>query len=438
MSPTHNCQVRVNSRGAIRAVIAVVAAALTLTLGVSPSQASAPRIVGGSPIEIASAPWQVLLRINNTTQCGGAIIADTWILTAAHCMSGISAGQVEAFVGVTDQNRLTREQLVPVNQVIVNPQWNSANYSNDLALIGLAAPIVVSPTVRPIAMPLLQDPSAWPAAGEQATISGWGTTTISGTSSPTLRAATVQILSSPTDPKCGEYGTSFAPGNHVCAGIPQGGVDACQGDSGGPLTVAVNGSPLLAGIVSSGNGCADPKFPGLYTRVSSFLPWLRQYVALPQSPPGSPTGVEVKALQGGRAFVSWAAPVNDGGVEIAYSAASSSDGRTCTSKETTCVVTGLTIGSSYTFTVTASNSIGQSAPSAPTSTITAVSGTARVGKTVPKSTVLRWAGRTTGTILAITKSQCSVSARGVQLNRAGNCVVKVTGSPKKVVILAVA
>ena len=438
MSPTHNCLVSTPTRHLLRAAAAVMAGVCVLVAGIPQAQAGAARVVGGSPIDITSAPWQALLRINGTTQCGGAIIADTWILTAAHCMSGITAGQVEVFVGVTDQSRLTREQLVPVNQVIVNPQWNSANYSNDLALVGLAAPIVVSPTVRPVALPLLQDPSAWPASGEQATISGWGATTTSGTSSPLLRAATVQILSSPTDPKCGEYGTSFVPGNHVCAGIPQGGIDACQGDSGGPLTVAVNGSPLLAGIVSSGNGCADPKFPGLYTRVTSFLPWLRQYVALPQSPPGSPTGVEVKALQGGRAVLTWAVPVNDGGVEISYSAASSSDGRTCTSKETTCVVSGLTIGNSYTFTVTASNSIGQSAPSAPTSVITAVSGSAKVGKTVPKSTVLRWAGRTTGTILAITKSQCSVTARGVQLNRAGNCTVKVTGSTKKVVILAVA
>jgi secreted trypsin-like serine protease len=353
-------------------------------------------------------------------------------------MNGIGPGQVEAYVGVTDQNRLSRDRLAPVSQVIVHPNWNPSTYSNDLALIGLAAPLAFSPSVQQVALPLVQDANAWPASGEQATISGWGSTTPSGASSALLRAATVQILSAPSEAKCGEYGASYVPGNHVCAGMPQGGVDACQGDSGGPLTVAYNGTPVLAGIVSSGSGCADPKFPGLYSRVTSFLPWLRQYVALPQSPPGAPTGVEVKALQGGRVFVSWVPPVNDGGAAISYVASSSADQRSCTAEVTSCVISGLSVGASYTFTVTSGNSIGLSAPSAASSAVTAVSGTGRVGSTVRKATVLRWAGRASGNIVVLSKAQCVASSRGVVLNRAGYCSVKVTGSSKKVVILAVA
>lgn len=421
-----------------RILVSVLAVLAVLATGVPEANAVAPRIVGGSPIDITAAPWQVLLRINNATQCGGAIINDSWILTAAHCMNGIGPSQVEAYVGVTDQNRLSRDQQVQVSQVIVNPGWNSSTYANDLALIGLSAPIVPSASVQPVSLPLVQDASAWPALGEQGTISGWGTTTVSGSSSAILRAATVQILSSPTDSKCGEYGTSFTPGNHVCAGLPQGGVDACQGDSGGPLTVGFNGAPVLAGIVSSGSGCADPKYPGLYTRVTSYLPWLREYVPLPQSPPGSPTGVQVKALQGARVLVSWVPPVNDGGAEISYVASTSTDQRTCTTDTTSCVISGLSIGTSYTVTVTSGNSIGLSSPSAPSASFTAVSGTARVGTTVRKSTVLRWAGRTSGSITAITKAQCVVTGRGVQLKRQGNCSVKVTGSRQRVVILAVA
>lgn len=417
----------------------MAAAAVTfLTFGLAEAQASAPRIIGGNPIDATAAPWQVLLRINNATQCGGALISDTWILTAAHCLNGMGPSQVEAYVGVTDQNRVTRDQQVQVSQVIINPGWNPSTYSSDLALIGLAAPVVTGASVQPALLPLVQDSNAWPAAGEQATISGWGSTTLSGSSSPLLRAATVQILTSPTDPKCGEYGTSFVPGNHLCAGLPQGGIDACQGDSGGPLTVAYNGAAVLAGIVSSGTGCADPRYPGLYTRVTSFLPWLRQYVALPQSPPGTPTDVQVKALQGGRVFVSWTPPINDGGAAISYVAASSADQRSCKADVPSCVISGLTIGSTYTFSVTAANSIGTSAPTAPSAAVTGVSGTAKVGTTVRKATVLRWAGRSSGTIVAITKSQCSVTSRGVQLAKAGNCSVKVLGSGKKIVILAVA
>jgi secreted trypsin-like serine protease len=330
-----------------RRILAVVLAVVAIgALSPTQAQAASPRIIGGSPIDITAAPWQVLLRINGTTQCGGAVIADTWLLTAAHCVSGVGAGQIEAYIGVTDQNRLSRDRLAPVSQVIVHPNWNSSTYSNDLALIGLAAPLAFSPSVQQVALPLVQDANAWPASGEQATISGWGSTTPSGASSALLRAATVQILSAPSEAKCGEYGASYVPGNHVCAGMPQGGVDACQGDSGGPLTVAYNGTPVLAGIVSSGSGCADPKFPGLYSRVTSFLPWLRQYVALPQSPPGAPTGVEVKALQGGRVFVSWVPPVNDGGAAISYVASSSADQRSCTAEVTSCVISGLLVGAS--------------------------------------------------------------------------------------------
>ena len=423
---------------ALRILASLTAGVALLAFGVGEAQASAPRIVGGSPIDVTAAPWQVLLRINNATQCGGAIIHDSWILTAAHCMNGVGPGQVEAYVGVTDQNRLSRDQLVQVAQVIVNPGWNSSNYSNDLALIGLAAPLVPSASVQPVSLPLVQDAATWPALGEQGTISGWGSTTLSGSSSALLRAATVQILSSPTDPKCGEYGSSFTPGNHVCAGMPQGGVDACQGDSGGPLTVGYNGSPVLAGIVSSGSGCADAKYPGLYTRVTSYLPWIREYAPVPQSPPGSPTGVQAQALQGGRVLVSWVPPVNDGGAEISYVASTSTDQRTCTTDTTSCVISGLSVGTSYTVTVTSGNSIGLSSPSAPSAPVTAVSGTSRVGTTVRKSTVLRWAGRTAGSITAITKAQCVVTGRGVQLKRQGICSVKVTGSRARVVILAVA
>lgn len=410
----------------------------TVSAGVPQAQASVPRIVGGSPVDITAVPWQVLLRINDSVQCGGALIADTWILTAAHCMNGVSPSQVQAFVGVTDQNHLTRDHLVPVSQVIVNPSWNSTTYASDLALIGLAAPVSPSASVQPVALPLVQNASTWPALGEAATISGWGTTTINGSSSPLLRAATVQILTAPSDAKCGEYGAGYVPGNHVCAGVPQGGVDACQGDSGGPLTVAYNGGAVLAGVVSSGSGCADPKFPGLYTRVTSFLPWLRQYVPLPQSPPGAPTSVTIKPLQGGRAYIGWSAPINDGGAEISYVATASSDQRTCATDGLSCVITGLTVGRQYTVTVTSANAIGMSEPSVPSANFTAVSGTARVGATVRTAVVQRWAGRSSGAITAVTKTQCKVTARGVQLLRAGNCSVKVSGSRARVVILATA
>lgn len=82
------------------------------------------------------------------------------------------------------------------------------------------------------------------------------------------------MLASPGDANCGSYGGIFLPLDQICAGGNAGSIDACSGDSGGPMVVPVNGVPVLAGVVSTGKSCADANFPGLYARVTTFLPWL--------------------------------------------------------------------------------------------------------------------------------------------------------------------
>ncbi|GBG83026.1 hypothetical protein CBR_g36645 [Chara braunii] len=115
--------------------------------------------------------------------------------------------------------------------------------------------------------------------GGDVTICGWGSMSASGTSaSAYLMAATVDYLPN----SCGKYKkpdtNEYVSSLMVCAGCPNGKVDTCQGDSGGPLTVvsASKGCPILVGFTSFGEGCADPNYPGVYTRASSQVAWLEK------------------------------------------------------------------------------------------------------------------------------------------------------------------
>jgi len=403
----------------------VTLSAMAIVAAIAPaSQAGTARVVGGVPIPITSAPWQVVFDIQNRTLCGGSFITDSWIITAAHCMAGMGPADVEAYAGVSDTDHVTQGNVLTVDQVVVHPNWNQRNYANDIALVHLATPIVAGADRRPLSLPLSVDPASWPAAGTAATVTGWGATVAGGSASNELHSANVQILASPTTASCGEYGSSYSPGMHICAGIPGGGVDSCQGDSGGPLTVDVNGVITLAGVVSSGNGCADPRFPGLYARTTSFLPWLRTIVPLPSALPLPATGVAARALAGGKAVLSWTASGNAGATDLHYSAVASPQDQSCATDQPGCIVTGLTPGTAYSFTVTASNDLGSTAAQA-TAPVTAVNGTGKVGSTVKNARIRSWTKAATGAIRSSTPRRCVPTASGVRLLKAGLCIVRI-------------
>lgn len=260
--------------------VSVLLAATLVTGTVSAASAAAaplqrPQIVGGSDVAIADVPWQVLFIIGGTNVCAGSLVSPTQVVSAAHCFAGFGPADISSWAGITNVSDRSEATRQAVTKVDVHPGYDANSFANDIAVVTLGKPVSPDLGTATITLPVKVNAAEWPAAGATATVSGWGETDPAQTvASDRLQAAAVTILASPQAQQCGDYGASYLPSMQVCAGALEGGVDACQGDSGGGLTSLVDGRPLLAGIASTGAGCAAAGFPGLYVRTTSYLSWL--------------------------------------------------------------------------------------------------------------------------------------------------------------------
>lgn len=151
-----------------------------------------------------------------------------------------------------------------IREVIPHPNYDPNNYDNDIAIL---KPFHTFPFGDRIQSIPLQPRGIEVLTGTTAWVSGWGVTKEdSQTVSSYLRAVDVRILS---DSECKiKYGSNKISSHMMCAQTLY--KDSCQGDSGGPL--AVEGK--LVGIVSWGQGCARPEYPGVYTKVSAMYNWI--------------------------------------------------------------------------------------------------------------------------------------------------------------------
>ncbi|XP_012709813.2 coagulation factor XI isoform X2 [Fundulus heteroclitus] len=236
---------------------------------------SETKIVGGQDAAPGAWPWQARLIIKGGL-CGGSLINNQWILTAAHCFDNNVPSDVTAYLGFQTAggpNGVTRRG----SQIIVHPDYNTRTNDNDVALVQLTSAVTFNDYVRPAC--LAADGSVF-GDGLDCWVTGWGTTSEGGDISQTLQEVDIPIVS---NSRCSETYATITD-NMVCAGLTSGGKDSCQGDSGGPL-VTKNGSIWIqAGVVSFGIGCAQPNIPGVYARVSRYQSWINSRIT--GDPPG--------------------------------------------------------------------------------------------------------------------------------------------------------
>ncbi len=243
------------------------------------STVKGPQIVGGQPADQGEYPWQaMLLNKEGRFACAGVLIQPTWILTAGHCVA--SNGITDVVLGAyqrTESSESSR-QTIPVAQIVHHADYNNDTLENDIALIQLSQPATLNNNVGLIAIVTPTD-RALISAGTMAVVTGWGTTSEGGTMAAELQEVAMPIVSRGGCVQA--YGTALSL-NLFCAGVSSGGKDSCQGDSGGPLIVPDGGSDQgwkVAGIVSSGNGCARVGYYGLYTKIINFHAWVVQQIA---------------------------------------------------------------------------------------------------------------------------------------------------------------
>jgi secreted trypsin-like serine protease len=301
--------------------------------GIGPKATGRKRIVGGIEAQAGAYPFQVSMLFAATKRgeeaqghfCGGSLIADTWVMTAAHCVVNpednvdFPADTFNIYAGSVNFKNGDR---IRVKRIIRHPQYDPTTMDHDIALIELARAPLRRVNAKAVALVSAEERAKLEAAQTNVKVIGWGLTSEGGDLSATLQEVGVNVyenqlcqekqvvtraieamemfqqaqfalrfsdtvLEELVAQAASNAGEFVRPGM-LCAGELSGGKDSCQGDRGGPLFATdATGKHTQVGVVSWGVGCARPDIPGLYTRISSYQDWIKQVMAPPAPPPAA-------------------------------------------------------------------------------------------------------------------------------------------------------
>ncbi|XP_020512713.2 coagulation factor IXb [Labrus bergylta] len=240
------------------------------------------RIVGGDEARPGEIPWQVTLMSQSPSLgraqpfCGGSLLSELWVITAAHCLVQADIAKRHFFVRVGEHDVSKdegpeRDHLVAQRHIHRHYRFELSPYNHDIALLKLATPVELSSHRRPICLGpkdftenLLRD-------SHTSLVSGWGRIQFLGIEATKLRKLEVPYVERTV---CKQSSRDHVTRLMFCAGYQSEKKDACQGDSGGPHATKYKGTWFLTGIVSWGEECAmDGKY-GIYTRVSRYYTWI--------------------------------------------------------------------------------------------------------------------------------------------------------------------
>ncbi|XP_077463065.1 coagulation factor X [Stigmatopora argus] len=237
----------------------------------SASKPIKPRIVGGDLERLGGSPWQVLIhRADGFGFCGGTLVADRWVVSAAHCFQ-----QTAHYVTIGDYDKRRHdsgEQKIAVKQVLLHPHFHEFTMDSDLALLYLDRTVVRGPTAIPACLPDPHLSKYLLRENNRGLVTGWGATQYLRRSSRFLRKVALPVVNHRT---CTQSTEQVITDNMFCAGYVDASMDACSGDSGGPFVVHYRGTWFLTGVISWGERCAATDKYGIFTRLGNFLSWIR-------------------------------------------------------------------------------------------------------------------------------------------------------------------
>ncbi|XP_031627884.1 serine protease persephone-like [Contarinia nasturtii] len=249
-------------------------------------------ILGGIPTYRGEFPWMAALGYRSKSDinfdCGGSLISDNFVLTAAHCAPPrrqpqlVRLGKVTLFTNDDDGQPFD----VDIQEIIRHPDYKSSTKKNDIALVRLAQRIQFTENIRPAC---LRTDLTDIRPEIEMLVTGWGTTSSERTVRPSillktnvtsmpLQLCNTTLLNYNRDANQPSLREGLSQ-SQCCAFDPMARNDACQGDSGGPLQIFPHSSNIasVVGVVSFGISCGTT-LPGVYTRVAYYLQWIESIV----------------------------------------------------------------------------------------------------------------------------------------------------------------
>jgi secreted trypsin-like serine protease len=266
-------------RRAVGLTMAGIGCCLAIAGGAAASFGPSERIVGGDVANPADWPFIAAIASRGGNQfCGGSVVAEEAVVTAAHCVMGSRPGSVRVITGRPDLDDKSQGQMIKVEKISVHRDYLRRRH-HDIAVLNLKSPA----DVPPVLLPTVAEDAAKTEAGDELRVAGWGGTDEDGghASDVLLDVALFAI----SDADCSPYFDYFVASEEVCAfGESQGPDlynDSCYGDSGGPLVADAPRGALLIGAVSYGGTKCGVKKPGVYAQIAANLNFIERKAGLP-------------------------------------------------------------------------------------------------------------------------------------------------------------